>query len=179
MTPQTAACQTDLSFTLSQSLLKLMSIESVTLSNHFVLSYPFSSCPQSIPASGSFPMNQPFTAGGQCIGASASESVLTPWTVAHRFLCPWNFPGKNIGVVCHFLLQEIFPSQESNPHLLHRLHWQVNSLPVCHLGSLFTICHKIYKTESIRMNRAQSPWSLRPNTGWGCVGGNVGYQVQR
>ena len=24
-----------------------------------------------------------------------------------RFLCPWNFPGKNTGVGCHFLFQEI------------------------------------------------------------------------
>ena len=25
-------------------------------------------------------------------------------------LCPWNFPGKNTGVGCHFLLQGIFPT---------------------------------------------------------------------
>ena len=28
-------------------------------------------------------------------------------------LCPWNFPGKNTGVDCHFLLQGIFPTQGS------------------------------------------------------------------
>ena len=33
------------------------------------------------------------------------------------FLCPWDFPGKNIGVGCHFLLQEIFPTQGLNPGL--------------------------------------------------------------
>ena len=27
--------------------------------------------------------------------------------VARRLLCPWNFPGKNTGVGCHFLLQGI------------------------------------------------------------------------
>ena len=26
---------------------------------------------------------------------------LTPWTVATRFLCPWNSPGKDTGVGCH------------------------------------------------------------------------------
>ena len=26
-----------------------------------------------------------------------------------RLLRPWDFPGKNTGVGCHFLLQEIFP----------------------------------------------------------------------
>ena len=34
-------------------------------------------------------------------------------------LCPWNSPGKNIGVDCHFLLQGIFPTQGSNPGLPH------------------------------------------------------------
>ena len=37
-----------------------------------------------------------------------------PWTVATRLLCPWNFSGKNTGVGCHFLLQEIFPIQGLN-----------------------------------------------------------------
>ena len=35
-----------------------------------------------------------------------------------RLLCPWDFPGKNSGVGCHFLLQEIFPTQGSNACLL-------------------------------------------------------------
>ena len=49
-----------------------------------------------------------------------------------RLLHPWDFPGKNTGVGCHFLLQGIFPTQGSNPHLLH---WQVDFLPLNHLGS--------------------------------------------
>ena len=36
-----------------------------------------------------------------------------------RLLCPWDSPGKNTGVSCHFLLQGIFPTQGSNPGLLH------------------------------------------------------------
>ena len=36
-----------------------------------------------------------------------------------RLLCPWDFPGNNIGVGCHFLLQEIFLIQGLNPGLLH------------------------------------------------------------
>ena len=31
-----------------------------------------------------------------------------------RLLHPWDFPGKNTGVGCHFLLQEIFPTQGLN-----------------------------------------------------------------
>ena len=71
-TPWTAARQAPLSFTNSQSLLKLMSIESVMPSNHLILCRPFSSCLQSFPASGSFPTSQFFASGGQSIGASAS-----------------------------------------------------------------------------------------------------------
>ena len=36
-----------------------------------------------------------------------------------RLLCPWNSPGKNTGVGCHFLLQGIFLTLGSNPGLLH------------------------------------------------------------
>ena len=34
-------------------------------------------------------------------------------------LRPWDSPGKNTGVGCHFLLQEIFLIQGLNPNLLH------------------------------------------------------------
>ena len=43
----------------------------------------------------------------------------TPWTIAHRLLCLWDFPGKKAEVGCHFLLQGIFQTQGSNLHLLH------------------------------------------------------------
>ena len=36
-----------------------------------------------------------------------------------RFLCPWDFPGKNTGVDCHFLLRGIFLTQGLNMCLLH------------------------------------------------------------
>ena len=52
----------------------------------------------------------------------------TPWTVAHK--APL-FPDKNAGVGDHFLLQEI-----SQPRDQTRIFsWQVNSLPLFHLGS--------------------------------------------
>ena len=70
-----AARQASLSFSISQSLLKLVSFESMMPSKHLILCRPFTSFPQSFPASGSFPMSLPFTSGGQSIGASASASV--------------------------------------------------------------------------------------------------------
>ena len=64
-TPWTAACQASLSFTISQSVLKLMFIESVMSSTISSSVVPFSSFLQSFPASGFFPMSQLFTSGGQ------------------------------------------------------------------------------------------------------------------
>ena len=74
-TPRTAAHQASLSITNSQSLLKLMFIESVmpSISSSVV---PFSSCLQPFPASGSFPISLFFISDGQSTGASASASVL-------------------------------------------------------------------------------------------------------
>ena len=46
-------------------------------------------------------------------------ALCDPWTVGHQVLCPWHFPGMNTRVGCHFLLQGIFPTQGSNPGLLH------------------------------------------------------------
>ena len=76
VTPWSAACQASLSITNSQSLLKLMSIESVMSFNHLSLCHPFSSCLQSYPASGAFPVSQIFLSSGLSIGAPASASVL-------------------------------------------------------------------------------------------------------
>ena len=57
-TSWTAAHHTSLSFTISWSLLRLMSIELIMPSNRLIPVAPFSSCPQSFPASGSFPISQ-------------------------------------------------------------------------------------------------------------------------
>ena len=75
-TSWTAASQTSLSITNFQSLLKLMSIESVIPSNIASSLVPFSSCLQYFPASGTFPISQFFLSGGQSIRVSASTSVL-------------------------------------------------------------------------------------------------------
>ena len=44
-------------------------------------------------------------------------------------------PGKNIGVGFHFLLQGIFPTQRSNPPLLHLLHLEHILYHLSHQGS--------------------------------------------
>ena len=67
--PWTAACQASLS-SISWSLLKHRSIESVIPSNHLILCCPLLLLPSI------FPMSQLFASGGQSIRVSALASVL-------------------------------------------------------------------------------------------------------
>ena len=69
-----------------------------------------------------------------CVYPVVSDSA-TPWTVVHQAPLPWDSPGKNTGVGCHFLLQGTYLTQGLNLHLLRLLHWQADSLPLRHLDS--------------------------------------------
>ena len=67
--------------------------------------------------------------------APTSRPLLSPQGLEPtRLLYPWDFPGKNTGVHCHFLRQGIFLTQGLNPRLLH---WQADFfiLSLSHLGS--------------------------------------------
>ena len=69
------------------------------------------------------------------------------------FLCPWDFPGKNTEVGCHFFLQGIFPIQRLNLCLLH---WQADSLPLSHqFSSVQFSC--------VQFSRSVVSDSLRPH----------------
>ena len=59
---------------------------------------------------------------------------LWPHGGPRKFLCPWNFQGKNTGMVCHALLQWVFLTQGLN------LHWQGDSLPLMPPGNPINIC---------------------------------------
>ena len=59
-----------------------------------------------------------------CFYVKWSRSVVSDSLRSHglqpsKLLCPWDFPGNSTGVACHFLLQEIFPTQGLNPGLPH------------------------------------------------------------
>ena len=71
-----------------RSLLKLMSIESVMMSNHLILCHSLLLLPSISPASGSFPVSQLLESGGQSIGALASASVL-PMNIQGWFPLGW------------------------------------------------------------------------------------------
>ena len=66
-----------------------------------------------------------------------------------RPLSPWNFPGKNTGMGCYFLLQGIFLTQRSNPCLL-----QADSLSPCHLGSpKYNVSYRFFRFIPIKLRR--------------------------
>ena len=61
-----------------------------------------------------------------CCCVVLSRTLFDPMNCSlPRLLCPRDFPGKNTGVGCHFLLQRIFLTQGWNPCLWYHQHWQV------------------------------------------------------
>ena len=72
----TAAGQAYMSFTISQSLLKLMSIESVMPSSHLILGYPLLLLPSLFPSIRVFSNESALPIRWLCTGASTSTSVL-------------------------------------------------------------------------------------------------------
>ena len=73
-------------------------------------------------------------------------------------LYPWNSPGKDTGVGCHFLLQGIFPTQGSNPDLLH---CRQTLYCLSHQGSFvvkaMVFLVVMYRCESWTIKKAECP----------------------
>ena len=56
----------------------------------------------------------------ESVNCSAVFNSLPPHVLwPARLLCPWDSPGKNMGMGSHSLLQGIFPNQGSNSGFLH------------------------------------------------------------
>ena len=58
-----------------------------------------------------------------------------PWTAALQAPLFMEFSRQEYWSGLPFPTPGIFLTQGLNPHLLHLLHWQADSLPLCHLGS--------------------------------------------
>ena len=120
MIPWTAAHQLSLYFTISWSLLKLVSTESVMPSNHLILCHPIflplSSCPQSFPNIRALPMSWLFALFGQSMelkdvtqlgenktsvqqsSQACSWEISIPWTVGRSYNSPqvWICEGRTL-----------------------------------------------------------------------------------
>ena len=71
-----------------------------------------------------------------CVCSVVSDTLRPHGLEPARLLCPWDFPGKNTEVGCHFLLQGIFPTQRIEPASPASPAFQVDSLPLWQRGSL-------------------------------------------
>ena len=92
-TPGTTACQASVPFTVSWSL--LMSIDLVMPSNHLILCHPLLLQGKAF-----------FVLCCAMLSCSVMSDSFCPCGLyPTRLLCPWDFPGKNPGVGCHFILQ--------------------------------------------------------------------------
>ena len=93
-----------------------------------------------------------------------SDSVQPHRRQPTRLLCPWDSPGKNTRVGCHALLQGIFPTQRSNPGLLHCRQ------TLYHLLLLLLLSHFSHVRLCVTpQTRAHCLWdSPGKNTGVGC-----------
>ena len=85
---------------------------------------------------------------------SFADSQFKRWCMggSHRNLSTL---GK---MCCHFLLQRSFPIQRSNPHLLHPLHWQTDSLPLAPPGKpwvMLVVVHLLSVSNSF-----MTPWTV-------------------
>ena len=88
VTPWIVAHQASLSITNSRSLLKLVSVESVMPSSHFIFCQPLHHLPSIFPSIRVFSNKLFFASGGQSIGVSVSTSVL-PMNIQDWFPLGW------------------------------------------------------------------------------------------
>ena len=88
-----------------------------------------------------------------CVHAQSLSHVwffVTPWTVARNTPLSIKFSRQEYWSGLPFPTQGIFPIQGLNPHLLCLLPWQVDSLPLHHLGTTdMCMCVYIYVYEYI------------------------------
>ena len=75
----------------------------------------------------------------ECTQLLSREQLCDPMDYNLPYSSVMGFSGQEYWSGLHFLLQGIFLTQGLNPCLLHVLHWQVDSSPLSHLGSLYIV----------------------------------------
>ena len=100
-----------------------------------------------------------------CLVSSVMSDSLRPYGPRPaRLLCPWDSPGKNNGVGCHFLLQLLYISLSLYPKKTNAA-FEPTSPTVCNQSNLPTSRGKdyfIFKTVGWRAY--VTSWVLRLNT---------------
>ena len=80
-----------------------------------------------------------------------------PW-----LLCPWDSPGKNIGVGSYSLLQGVFPTQGWNPGLPHcrQILYHLDSVKSVMFILVQSTGSRAHRLQQLQLpgSRAQAPW---------------------
>ena len=140
------------------NIIKILKEETLVGENKFMMTYWIKIFSECIGDS-----NLKFSKAQLCAMCSAPQSCPTLFQPT-RVLCPWNFSGKNSEVSCHFLLQGVFLSQRLNLYLLHFLHWLVDSVQLCHLGSPHATLDLVQKAEKWFLSPGHLPYPAREPT---------------
>ena len=81
----------------------------------------------------------------------------TLWTGLTRLFCLWDSSGRNTGAGCHFLLQEIFPTQELNPYIaggnLYHLSCQGSSITLM----VMTVINRLCLGDEVKSRTVEKP----------------------
>ena len=92
--------------------------------------------------------------GGGGLVTKSCPTLVTPLTVVFQAPLSMGFSSKHTGVGCHFLLQEIFPTQESNPGLLHcrQIPTELQGKPLYGLVSLLFLYKRLHSLKYVSIN---------------------------
>ena len=107
-----------------------------------------------------------------CVCAQSCLTLCDPWTVAHQAPLSMDFPGRNTGVRCHFLLQGILPTQRANCVsfvscigmwiLYHRVTWEASVPYSSQHFSGTALWSKLPSSPwpTCRSSNMRSPWAV-------------------
>ena len=128
----------------------------------------------------SFPPEKVFVHTCVLSRSAESDSLRHHGLQPARFLCPWNFPGKNMEVGCHFLLQGFsLPRSQTNVSSVSRqilYHWATweasrcsatpNESKVIGYGMVFEVTSATVDLHSFPMTGVPSGVKLCTVRGW-------------
>ena len=107
---------------------------------------------------------------------AASKSCLILGLYPTILLCPWDFPNKNTGVGCHFLLQRIFLTQILQLHLLRGqqilYHWATWET------SYYVLNPRRRNSNPLQYSCLENPWTEEPGGLWSMGSQRVGHMCQ-
>ena len=175
VTPWTAACQASLSFTVSQNLLRLMSIELVMPSNHLILCHPLPLLLSFFPSIGVFSNESALTSGGQNIEALALvlpmniqgwfPLVLSAWSPCYPKDSQESSPAPQFKSINSLVLNRLYGSTLTSTHDC----WNIWTSKLSHIGKRQRELRKAkerWSENSAKLVKGKYPKRKSTSSGW-------------